>query len=292
MINKFWEESDNMTKILNGTLVARKIIDNIKTEIKTNNLKLKLVIILIGDDRSSEIYVAHKMKKCDEVNIATELVKFNNDIDFESIISNINKLNNDDSVTGILLQLPLPKHLQKNQKLLLDAINPLKDVDGLNYLNIIQRKNNQNGIIPATPKGILELLKYYDVKLINKNICIIGTSIIVGQPLAIEFRNKNINYVCLDRETDNKIFIETLKNADIIISATGVKHLINSRDQVKKNVVLIDVGICKTKTKKIYGDINTDKFIGYANAITPVPGGVGPMTIAALLENILIINKW
>ncbi len=281
-----------MTKILSGSQLANDIIANIKKEIQTNNLKLKLAIILIGDDKASQIYVTHKIKKCHLANIETELVKLESTISDEILIAKIKELNNDNSITGILLQLPLPNHLRKNQKLFLDSIAVSKDVDGLNYLNILERKIHQQGIIPATPKGILELLKHYKIELVNKNICIIGKSIIVGAPLAIELYNIKANYVCLDRDSDKTFFNDCLKNADIIISATGVKHLINKRSQVKKNVVLVDVGICKTKTKKIYGDINTAEFIDYAQAITPVPGGVGPMTIAALLENLLIIDKW
>ncbi len=281
-----------MTKILSGIQPANETIAKIKLEIIKNKYQIKLAIILIGDDSASKIYINHKMKKCQQVNIATELITFPSDVALQTILDKINVLNNTKTITGILLQLPLPQHLKAQEQLILNAISALKDVDGLNYLNIIQRKINENGIIPATPKGILNLMKYYNISLNNKNICLIGKSVIVGQPLAIELHNLGSNYVCVDKDTDPIAKKNSIKNADIVISATGIKHFINDKTQVKKDVVLIDVGICKTKTKKIYGDINFDNLLNYASAITPVPGGIGPMTIAALLENLLIIYKW
>ncbi len=273
-----------MTTILDGKTISEKIINDIKNKITFDAIKLS--IILVGNNSSSQTYIKMKQKKCQEVGIITELIEFKEDEEYINIIKKIEELNNKNETTGILIQLPLPNKLESETQKILDTINPLKDVDGLSTYWLGKNFVGNEEIISCTPKGVIRLIDEYDIELEGKTTCIIGTSNLVGKPLGI---------LCLNRKatvTYTNIHTIDLKkhtiNADIIISCTGVPHLITA-DMIKENSIIIDVGFSKIKDK-VVGDIDFENVSKKASYITPVPGGVGPMTIAMLIENLIILN--
>lgn len=269
-------------KILDGKKLAEEIKKDIKKKVKKLKLKPGLAAILVGDNPASQLYVSMKKKSCQECGIHFELYKFKeNTLDTE-IIDTIIALNRNDKVHGIIVQLPLPKHLDKT--IILQAIDPLKDVDGLNSVNLGDIMANNEKLIPATPKGVITLLDYYKIDVKGKDVVIVGHSSVVGKPLAMMFLNRDATTtVCHEFTKDLKQYTQ---KADILISATGVPNLIK-KSMVKKNAIVIDVGISKVKGK-ISGDVDFKEVKKIASYVTPVPGGIGPMTIASLLENVLI----
>ncbi len=274
------------TKILSGRELSKKILENSRKKIKEFEKKglrnPSLAVILVGDDPASEIYVARKHEACKEVGINSLDIRLPANTSFEEIREKIKMLNEDENVDGILLQLPLPRSLREKTLELIRIINPEKDVDGFTPFNFGSMAIGIEGaIMPCTVKGILELLRYYDINVEGKDCVVIGASNIAGKPLANVLINLfatvtvcHIKTRCLSKHT---------KHADIVISATGVPHLIK-REMVKEGAVVIDVGITRVNGK-VVGDVDFESMIGHASAITPVPGGVGPLTIAMLIEN-------
>lgn len=271
--------------LLDGKTVANNILDNCKNEIKSFGKKLKLVVILVGENESSKIYVNIKKKRCEEVGIDCELKRYPEDVDEQVIIDEIDSLNSDEKVTAIMIQLPLPKHL--NNRKILDSINLKKDVEGLSSYYLGQILIDNEKVIPCTPKGILELLSNYKIDLEGKKVCMIGYSDIVGKPLGALCLNRGATVTQCHIKTKN-LKEHTLK-ADIILTATGYAGLIK-RDMVKVDCVIVDIGISR-KGNKIVGDVDFENVKDLCSYITPVPGGVGPMTVAMLIENVIEISK-
>lgn len=270
--------------IISGVEVSTKL----KTELiqKVELLKKKgidpcLATILVGDDQPSAIYIRNKHKACSELGIKTKDNTMPSSIEEEKLIGLINSLNNDPSVHGILLQLPLPSHIDQFE--VINKIKPTKDVDGLTYQNAGLLLNKKSSLIPCTPLGVMELFNYYKIELKGKDIVIINRSILVGKPLFFLLLEKDATVtICHSKTRDLE---EKLRRADIIITAVGNRKLFTlKREHVKENVVIIDIGISR-ENGKIIGDTDFERVAPKASWITPVPGGVGPMTITMLLNN-------
>lgn len=270
--------------IINGVEVSTKL----KTELtqKVELLKKKgidpcLATILVGDDQASAIYIRNKHKACSELGIKTKDNTMPSSIEEEKLIELINSLNNDPSVHGILLQLPLPSHIDQFE--VINKIKPTKDVDGLTYQNAGLLLNKKSSLIPCTPLGVMELFNYYKIELKGKDIIIINRSILVGKPLFLLLLEKDATVtICHSKTRDLE---EKLRRADIIITAVGNRKLFTLKpEHVKEDVVIIDIGISR-ENGKIIGDTDFQRVAPKASWITPVPGGVGPMTITMLLNN-------
>lgn len=270
-----------MAVIIDGKKCAEEILDNLKDKISKLEKKPSLAVILANDNPSSKIYVDNKEKVSMELGIKSSVYRFDKSITQGELIKLIHELNADKYINGILVQLPLFEHL--NSQEIIELINPKKDVDGFHPINV-GRLNC--GLEPyavcCTPKGIIKLLKKYKINLVGKNVVVIGRSNIVGKPIATLLTNENATVTLAHSKT--KKLKEITKNADIIVSATGHPKLIKA-DMVKKGAVVIDVGITKQINGKLAGDVDFEKVKNIASYITPVPKGVGPMTIACLMEN-------
>lgn len=273
--------------IISGLEVSSKIKEELITKVQSlnkNGIYPCLSTILVGDDPASTIYVRNKHRACAEVGIETKDNKISSSIEEKKLIELIKSLNDDPSVHGILMQLPLPAHI--NQFNVINAINPQKDVDGLTYYNAGLLLNKRSLFIPCTPLGVMELLKYYNIELRGKDVVIVNRSILVGKPIAILLLDKDATVMICHSHTKN--INEKVKNADIVITAVGNRKLFTLREEsVKDGVVVIDIGITR-ENGKIKGDVDFENVSKKASWITPVPGGVGPMTIAMLLKNTVI----
>lgn len=270
--------------IIDGREVASKIKEEIKNEISLLLNKLTLCVVQVGDDEASNIYIKQKEKLANELGINFIHKKYN-DISEELLEEEIIKLNENKYITGIIIQLPIPDKYNTNK--LINLIDPNKDVDGLTDYNKVKLYNNEEGIIPCTPLGILELLNHYNIDVKGKNIVIIGRSLLVSKPLFNLLLNKDATVTMCHSKTINLSSIT--KNADILISATGKPHLV-TEDMIKDNAVIIDVGISRIDGK-LCGDVDFENVSKKASYITPVPGGVGPMTVIMLMKNILNAYK-
>lgn len=275
--------------IIDGRLIAQNIKSDLKKEIE--NLKLKginpgLAVILVGEDNASKIYVKNKKRCCDELGIFSEEFYFPEDTSEKEIIDLIEKLNQDKKINGILVQLPLPSHI--NQKNITESILPEKDVDAFHSSTIGNLLTNHTKLLPCTPAGIIEIFHRENISLVGKHCVIIGRSNIVGKPLAFMLINEDATVTICHSKTKN--LSEICKNADIIICAVGKAKFLN-RNMIKKGAVIIDVGINRDENGKICGDVDFDDVKNIASAITPVPGGVGPMTIAMLMKNTITATK-
>ena len=272
--------------ILDGKALSNKILDEISKEhdfmLKKNGRRAGLVVVIVGDDKASRVYVKNKRMTCEKVGFFTETIDFSSNISEEELLKEIERLNSDERFDGILVQLPLPKHIDELK--VLNAINPDKDVDGFHFNNIGKMVvGDDTGFLSCTPYGIMQLLDEYNINVEGKDVVIIGRSNIVGKPMALLLIQKRATVqVCNTRTKDMR---EKLKNADIVISAAGVPNLIGKED-IKKGAVVIDVGINRVEGM-ICGDVNFEEVKDIASYITPVPGGVGPMTIASLMKNTL-----
>ncbi|MDD3187724.1 MAG: bifunctional methylenetetrahydrofolate dehydrogenase/methenyltetrahydrofolate cyclohydrolase FolD [Bacilli bacterium] len=265
--------------ILDGKMVSSKIREDIKNEISSFSIKPKLVDIQIGHNEASDIYIKNKEKACLSVGIEFECVRFEESSNEEDIVRKIEELNNDKRINGILIQSPIPDKF--DFKDLVNHIDPEKDVDGLTNINIGKLANNIDGMVSCTPFGIMKLLEYYEIDLTGKNVVIVGRSNLVGKPLFNLMLNKNATVtICHSKTVDLKLYT---KNADILVVAVGSKHLIKE-DMVKEGSVVIDVGINRVDGV-LYGDVDFNSIYEHVSYITPVPGGVGPMTVAMLLYN-------
>ncbi len=273
------------SRIIDGKVLAKKIEAEVKSGVEAlvngRGVTPGLATILVGDDPASKMYVRLKHKACERVGIRAEDHFLPAETSQEELISVINTLNKDKNVHGILLQLPLPKHLFPQEAM--EAIAPEKDADGFHPYNMGKLMIGDEGLVPCTPHGVIRALEEYNVPIKGKNVVIVGHSNVVGKPLAAMFINRNATVsVC-------HVFTDDLKkhtlDADILVVATGVKHLIKA-DMVKEGVVIFDVGITKEKDG-VYGDVDFENVIKKASLITPVPGGVGPLTIAMLMKHVL-----
>lgn len=277
-------------KIIDGKEVSKKIYEDLKKEISINNLKPCLAVIIVGERKDSMTYVNMKHKKCLELGIESKLIKLSQLITQTELLNEIKELNNNNKVDGILVQLPLPDHIDKTT--ILESISIEKDVDGFHYSNMGKLAINTNPFfIPCTPLGVMELFKYYNIDLEGKHIVMIGKSNIVGLPLSLMLLNAEATVTVCHIKTKN--IKEITRKADILISACGQPQMIKS-DWIKDNVNIIDIGISpiKDETKKkgyrLVGDVDFENVKEKVNYITPVPGGVGPMTIALLMKQTII----
>ena len=267
--------------LLDGKLISEEIKKRVAEEVYSLNDTLTLAIILVGKDPASEIYVNSKTKACEKAGIKTKDYFLDNKIPEKELIDLIRTFNEDPLITGILVQMPLPSHISEDN--VVNSIDPAKDVDGLNIINQGKLLNNANCIVPATPKGILSLLKRYFVEISGKHAVIIGRSKLVGKPMALLLLNNNATITVCHSRTEN--LKEIVKRADIVIVAIGKPKFLTA-DMVKKDAAVIDVGINRVQGK-IVGDVDFEEVSEVASYITPVPRGVGPMTIASLLENVV-----
>ncbi len=280
------------TKVLWGKDLYESILNRAKEEVeaikRSGYREPCLAVILVGNDPASEIYVSKKHEACKRVGIKSLNVKLPENISFEFLKEKIEELDSNDSIDGILLQLPLPQHLRDRTVELIESISPDKDVDGFNPVNTgLVSIGDKRAIMPCTPKGIIKLLDHYGINVEGMDIVIVGASNIVGKPLANILINLlatvtvcHIKTKCLHKHT---------KHADMVISATGVPHLIK-KDMVREGAIVIDVGISRVNGK-VVGDVDFEAMMGHASAVTPVPGGVGPLTVAMLIENTITCYK-
>jgi methylenetetrahydrofolate dehydrogenase (NADP+)/methenyltetrahydrofolate cyclohydrolase len=271
--------------IIDGKKEAANLREEIKNEIleikKKTNKNPNLTVILIGDFTPSQIYVRNKEKNSTEVGITSNVIKYPKEVKEKEVLDKINELNNDKNISGILVQLPLPEQISKEK--IINAIDPKKDVDGFNPINVGNLASGYKSIVPCTPLGCLLLIKKVEKNLSGKHAVIIGRSNLNGKPMAQLLLKENCTVTVVHSKTNN-LQEECLK-ADILVAAVGVPNLIK-KDWVKSNAIVIDVGINKVGDK-IVGDVNFEEIKDNIKAITPVPGGVGPMTIACLLKNTL-----
>lgn len=284
-------------QILDGKLVASKIKEEIQKEVdklKKNKKRLPtLATILVGENPASLTYVASKHKTAASLGFLTKDFKLDKDTEEEKLIKLIEDLNKDKEVDAILVQLPLPKHIDTSK--VLSKIDKNKDADGISYENIARLALSEEGVVPCTPYGILELLKYYNIQLSGKHIVVIGRSRIVGRPLSLLLNNteNNATVTVCNSKTEN--LKELTKIADIVIPAMGVPFFLTA-DYIKKGAVIVDVGISRVddnspKGYSIKGDVDAKSVEKKAGFVSPVPGGVGPLTIASLMKNTLLLYK-
>lgn len=276
-------------ELINGKELAKTIRTNLKKEVeemKKNGIFPKLAVIMVGEDRASKVYVKNKSKACEEVGIEYEEFLLGEDTTMDELLDLIHKLNNDKNIHGILLQSPIPKHLDINEAF--KEIATEKDVDGFNPINVGKLSLNQDCFVSCTPYGIIKMLEAYNIQMEGAHAVIIGRSNIVGKPLLQCLLNKNATVtVCHSKTKDIK---KATENADIIIAALGKPNFIKA-DMVREGAVVIDVGINRTEDGKIVGDVDFEEVSKKASYITPVPGGVGPMTIAMLMTNVVKAAK-
>ena len=259
----------------------------IETDIKNNVLDYvskgyrnpKLVVLLIGDNPASVTYVKNKEKACERVGIKSEVFRMTSEVSTEDVLKVVKQLNNDNTVDGILVQLPIPKHLDVNT--IIESLDPNKDVDGLHSNNIAKLYANQDGFVPCTPRGIMTLLKHYNIEVSGKHAVVIGRSALVGRPVAQLLLNENATVTVCHSKTRNLTQITQM--ADIVVVAIG-KDKFLTQEHVHHANAIIDVGINRVNDKLV-GDVDYDALIDKVDYMTPVPGGVGPMTIVSLLEN-------
>lgn len=269
-----------MVEILDGKKLREKILDELKLKVESFTQKPSLVVILVGENPASKIYVNNKKKTAQNLGINSEVINYPSDITEQELLDKIEKLNNDKNVTAILVQLPLPEHISKEN--VINAISPSKDVDGFTPYNFGKLFSGSEPMVyPCTPKGILLLLDEYGIKLEGKHAVIVGRSNIVGRPLSQMLLNRNATVTVCHSRSEN--LSDIIKTADIVVSAAG-KNVIKG-EMLKSGCVVVDVGIFKDENGKTRGDVDFETASQVASYISPVPGGVGPMTIASLMLN-------
>ena len=279
-----------MAQIINGKEIAQTIKDEMRLEVenlKQNGKSCCLAVIQVGNDPASSVYVSNKKKACEYIGIDSLSFELPEETTEEELLQVIDKLNMDEAVHGILCQLPLPRHI--NEKTILNRISPKKDVDGFHPQNVGALVVGDFGFVSCTPAGIIELLKRSNVEIEGKNCVVIGRSNIVGKPMALLMLRENATVTICHSKTKN--LKEICKEADILIVAIGKPKYI-TKDYVKAGAVVIDVGIHRDENNKLCGDVDFNDVEPLCSAITPVPGGVGPMTICMLMKNCLEAMKY
>lgn len=272
-----------MSQILNGKEVSAHIKQQVKLELESKQAEICLAVLVVGNDPASQIYVRNKKKACEEVGIKSVSYEFPEDSTEADVLFLIDMLSCDPFVHGILVQLPLPKHI--NEDKILSAIPPEKDVDGFHTENIGKLwSGKQCDIAACTPSGVMEMLNYYNIDVEGKNCVVVGRSNIVGKPMAALLLNKNGTVTVCHSRTKN--LTDITKQADILVAAVGKSKFI-TEDMVKDGAVVVDVGINRDENGKLCGDVDFENVKEKASWITPVPGGCGPMTIAMLMKNVL-----
>jgi len=284
-VGSFGRGRNVAVRIIDGKRIAAAVREEIRERIRRlrqDNVGIPgLAVILVGDDPASAAYVRSKATACEEVGIASRQITFPGYLSQDELIDSVQELNRDAGIHGILVQLPLPKHL--DERAVLETVNPAKDVDGFTYANIGRLVENRASFVPCTPAGILELLDREEIAIAGRRAVVVGRSEIVGKPVAMLLVHRNATVtICHSRTAD--LAAET-RRADILIAAVGRPRLITG-DMVKPGAVVIDVGINRVEGRLV-GDVDFDSVTPVAAAITPVPGGVGPMTVAMLLRNTL-----
>lgn len=278
-----------MAKIIDGREISAAVKQQIKEEVVSLNkqgIEVGLAVIIVGDDPASKVYVANKEKACEQLGITSYKYALPAETTNEELLSLIEKLNNDKKVNGILCQLPLPKHL--DEKLIINSIVPEKDVDAFHPQNVGKIMIGDFDFLPCTPAGVIEMIKYSGIEMSGKKCVVVGRSNIVGKPMAMLLLHNNATVtVCHSRTVNLK---EECANADILVVAIGKAKFVTA-DMVKKGAIVIDVGMDRDENGKLCGDVDFDSVSQKAGAITPVPGGVGPMTIAMLMKNTLTAAK-
>ena len=292
-----------MINIMDGKTTSNKILEEESIKISKLSFKPKLVVISVGDDQASKVYIRNKRRACDKVNIEFEEIHIDNeglsseDL-FEKLKTIVIELNNDFSVDGVLIQKPIFGLSKQHEQQLFLNINPNKDVDVFNIENEAQIYKGNHILLPCTPQGILTLLDEYKIDIEGKNVVVIGRSDIVGKPTALALLNKNANVTICHSKTNIKDLMFYTANANIIVSAVGKPKFINSKYITSNCECIIDVGMNRDKNGKLCGDIDYDDVVNYLDIfskekdryITPVPGGVGPMTVASLIQNVVKLS--
>jgi methylenetetrahydrofolate dehydrogenase (NADP+)/methenyltetrahydrofolate cyclohydrolase len=270
-------------QIINGKEIAESVRQEISKEVqqlREKNIVPGLAVILVGDNQASQTYVRNKQKACEDLGMHSVLIKKPAELSQEELIQSITELNQDDSIHGILVQLPLPGHIQ--EKAIIEAISPEKDVDGFHPINIGRMMTGQDAFLPCTPYGVMVMLEYIDYDLEGKHVVIVGRSNIVGKPAGQLFLNANATVTyCHSRTKDLAYYT---KQADVVVAAVGKRDTITS-DHIKEGAIVIDVGMNRNDEGKLCGDVAFDEVKNKASYITPVPKGVGPMTITMLMKN-------
>ncbi len=273
-------------KILDGKAVSLKVKESVKVradELKKFGVEPTLAVVLVGEDKASQTYVRAKEKACNEYGIKSVAHRLSENTTQAELLALINVLNLDDSIHGILVQLPLPKHIDTNT--VLATIDPAKDVDGFHAVNVGKLVSGLDGFVPCTPLGVMEILKEYGIDVAGLNAVVIGRSNIVGKPMANLLLNASATVTVTHSKTKN--LKEICKNADLIVAAIGKPFFLKA-DMVKDGAVVVDVGINRLDDGRLVGDVDFDEVAPKCSYITPVPGGVGPMTIAMLLNNTIL----
>ncbi|WP_459827803.1 bifunctional methylenetetrahydrofolate dehydrogenase/methenyltetrahydrofolate cyclohydrolase FolD [Campylobacter concisus] len=273
-------------KILDGKAVSLKVKESVKVraeELKKFGIEPTLAVILVGEDKASQTYVRAKEKACNEYGIKSVAHRLSENTTQAELLALINVLNLDDSIHGILVQLPLPKHIDTNT--ILATIDPAKDADGFHAVNVGKLVSGLDGFVPCTPLGVMEILKEYGIDVAGLNAVVIGRSNIVGKPMANLLLNASATVTVTHSKTKN--LKEICKNADLIVAAIGKPFFLKA-DMVKDGAVVVDVGINRLDDGRLVGDVDFDEIAPKCSYITPVPGGVGPMTIAMLLNNTIL----
>jgi methylenetetrahydrofolate dehydrogenase (NADP+)/methenyltetrahydrofolate cyclohydrolase len=276
--------------IINGKEISLKIKDELKKEVdqlKEEGKRIpKLVVILVGDNQASQTYVRNKERGCEYIGIVSEVIRKDSQLTEEQLIDIIKELNNDQTVDGILVQLPLPQHIDENR--ILDVIDPKKDVDGFHPDNVARLFLAQDSLVPCTPKGMIALLDEINYDLNGKEVVVVGRSNIVGKPVALLCLQRNATVTIAHSRTNN--LKEVCNRADVLIAAIGKAKFFNE-EYVKDGAVVLDVGINRDENNKLCGDVDFESVKDKVSYITPVPGGIGPMTITMLLSNTLDAYK-
>lgn len=273
-------------QIIDGKKVSAKVKEEVKKE--TDTLKAEhsitpgLAVVIVGDDPASRVYVNNKKKACEAVGFLSEEYALPTETTQEELLSLVNTLNKKESINGILVQLPLPRHL--DDKAVIEAISPIKDVDAFHAVNVGKIMLGEYDFLPCTPAGVMEMLRYYDIPVEGRECVVIGRSNIVGKPMAMLLLHENGTVTICHSRTKN--LAEVCRRADILVAAVGKAKFVKA-DMVKDGAVVIDVGMNRDENGKLCGDVDFENVSGKCSYITPVPGGVGPMTIATLMKNTL-----
>jgi len=272
--------------IIDGKEIAKNLRSKIAQEVSTFERPPGLAVILVGEDPASAVYVRNKELACKQAGFFSDKIIKSENITEEQLLEEVERLNNNPQIDGILVQLPLPKHIDANK--VIEHISPLKDVDGFHSENIGKLMQNKSHLRPCTPKGVMTMLESIDCQIEGMNCVVIGASNIVGRPMAMELLNARGTVTICNSKT--KDLPGKVREADIVVVGVGIPKMVKG-DWVKEGAVVIDVGINRLEDGSLVGDVDYDAIKDTAGAITPVPGGVGPMTIATLLENTLIAYK-